>query len=343
MSNETDGPGTVLVTGAAGFVGFHVCLRLLASGRRVVGADNLDPYYDVSLKEARLRELAPFAGFTFERLDLADQEATADLFRRHAPALVIHLAAQPGVRHSLQDPGAYARANVVAFVNVLEGCRHGRVGHLVYASSSSVYGANAAMPFRTGDPADHPLNLYGATKRSNELMAHAYSSLFGLPTTGVRFFTVYGPWGRPDMAVFLFAKAIREGRPIQLFNDGRMSRDFTYVDDVVEGVIAMAARPPAPDPGRSADPPGPAAGAAPYRVYNLGSGAPVALETLVALLERELDRRAIVERRPMQPGDAPASWAEIEDLARDTGFRPRVPIEEGIRRFVAWYRAYSGD
>ena len=338
MSGRESEGGTVLVTGAAGFIGFHLCRTLLDEGRSVVGIDNLDPYYDISLKQDRLAEITPRPGFVFERMDLADAPLAADLFRRHGPRTVIHLAGQAGVRHSLVDPGAYGRANLVAFINVLEGCRHGRVGHLVYASSSSVYGNTAAMPFQTRNPADHPLSLYGATKRANELMAHSYSSLFGLPTTGLRFFTVYGPWGRPDMAVYLFARAIRDGRPIQLFNEGRMSRDFTYVDDIVAGVIGAADRPPAPDTDLV---PSPARGRTPFRVLNIGSDSPVELGRLVALMEQELGRSAIIERRPMQPGDAPASWADIEDLVALTGVRPSVTIEEGIRRFVDWFRRYE--
>lgn len=332
--------GTVLVTGAAGFIGFHVCRRLLADGRRVVGADNLDPYYDVGLKEARLRELAPAPAFTLERIDLAEADAAASLFRRHDPALVIHLAAQPGVRHSLVDPGAYVRANVAAFLHVLEGCRNGSVAHLVYASSSSVYGANTAMPFSAHRGADHPVSLYGATKKANEAMAHSYGHLFGLPATGLRFFTVYGPWGRPDMAMMLFARAILEGRPIDLFNGGRMSRDFTYIDDVVEGVVRIAAIAPGPDPAWSSAAPDPATSAAPHRIYNIGGDAPVALARVVALLEAEIGRPAFARDLPMQPGDVPASWADVEDLARVTGFRPGIPIEEGVRRFVSWYRGF---
>ena len=339
------GAAPVLVTGVAGFIGFQVARRLLSEGVAVVGADCVDAYYDVSLKEARLRELTADAAFTMERLDLADGAATADLFRRHRPEIVIHLAAQPGVRYSLIDPAAYTRSNIAAFVNVLEGCRHGGIRHLVYASSSSVYGTNTAMPFRTSDPVDRPVSLYGATKKANEVMAHAYSHLFGLPTTGLRFFTVYGPWGRPDMAVYLFTRAIAEGRPIDLFNQGRMSRDFTYIDDIVEGVVRVAARIPeagAAEPGPPGERPDAARPPAPYRIYNIGSDAPVELGRLVASIERAVGRSAIVNLLPMQPGDVVASWADIEDLARDVGFRPSTPIEEGVARFVAWYRAYHG-
>ena len=330
--------GTVLVTGAAGFIGFHACRRLLAEGRRVVGVDNLDPYYDPGLKRARLRELEGADGFRFEELDLAEADAAKSLFERHAPSRVVHLAAQPGVRYSLTEPGAYGRANLVAFVNVLEGCRHGGVRHLVYASSSSVYGANESMPFRTRDPVDHPLSLYGATKRANELMAHSYAHLFGLPTTGLRFFTVYGPWGRPDMAVFLFTRAIADGRPIDLFNGGRMSRDFTYVDDVVDAVFRLLDHTPATPAAGAA--PTPAAAAAPFRIYNVGGDRPVPVERLVALIEAELGRPARTQAKPMQAGDAPATWADIDDLTREVGWRPQVPIEDGIRRFVAWYRDF---
>lgn len=329
MDGEEGGP--VLVTGAAGFIGFHACRRFLDEGRAVVGVDVLDPYYDVALKEARLALIAARPGFTFERLDLAEPDATADLFARHRPSRVLHLAAQPGVRHSLVDPGSYARANLVAFLHVLEGCRHGPVRHLVFASSSSVYGRNA-VPFRPGDRVDRPLNLYGATKASNELMAHAYASLFGIPTTGLRFFTVYGPWGRPDMAVFLFARAIVEGRPIELFNEGRMSRDFTYVDDVVEGIARVMDGPPS-----SSD----TALAVPFRVFNIGSDAPVPIDRLVALLEAELGRKAVIVHRPMQPGEAEASWADIDDLGAVYGVRPTVSIEDGIRRFAAWFREFE--
>ncbi|TDR90399.1 NAD-dependent epimerase/dehydratase family protein [Enterovirga rhinocerotis] len=336
----------VLVTGAAGFIGYHVCRRLLEAGRTVVGVDNFDPYYDVALKEARATELAlrgdARSSFRLERLDLADPAAAAALFEAVRPGLVIHLAAQPGVRHSLVDPGAYARANLTAFLNVLEGCRHHHARHLVYASSSSVYGANGKMPFGTADHVDHPLSLYGATKKSNELMAHAYSSLFGLPTTGLRFFTVYGPWGRPDMAVYSFTRAIAEGRPIDLYNHGRMRRDFTYVDDIVEGLLRIAERVPGPDPAWDPEAPDPASSDAPYRVYNIGSDAPVTLEHLVATIEREVGRKAIVDRLPIQPGDAEATWADIGPLERDTGFRPSTSIDEGIRAFVAWYRSYHG-
>ncbi len=318
----------VLVTGAAGFIGMHVARRLLDDGARVTGVDSLDPYYDVALKEARVAELAGRDGFALERLDLADALATARLFRDAAFDSVVHLAAQPGVRHSLVDPDAYLRNNVVAFGHVLEGCRHARVGHLVYASSSSVYGANHALPFSEDQSVDHPVSLYAATKKANELMAHSYSHLFELPTTGLRFFTVYGPWGRPDMSPMLFARAIVAGEPIRVFNDGRMRRDFTYVDDVVEGVVRVLARPPGPAPPAGA----------PYAVYNIGNSDAVDLEDFIALLERLLGRDAIRDYQPMQPGDVPATFASIDRLRAATGFAPRTPLADGLQRFVDWYR-----
>ena len=320
----------VIVTGVAGFIGMHVARRLLDDGARVTGVDSFDPYYDVALKEARVAELAGRDGFALERLDLADAPATARLFRDAASDSVVHLAAQPGVRHSLVNPDAYLRNNVVAFGHVLEGCRHARVGHLVYASSSSVYGANHALPYSEDQSVDHPVSLYAATKKANELMAHSYSHLFALPTTGLRFFTVYGPWGRPDMSPMLFARAIVAGEPIRVFNDGRMRRDFTYVDDVVEGVVRVLARPP------SATPPG----GAPYAVYNIGNSDAVDLEDFIALLERLLGREAIRDYHPMQPGDVPATFASIDRLRAATGFAPCTPLAEGLQRFVDWYRDY---
>lgn len=329
-----------LVTGAAGFIGAHVCHALLDRGRPVVGVDDLNPYYDVSLKEARLARLTARKGFTFVRLNLAEREASARLFEAHRFERVIHLAAQAGVRHSVTNPHAYIDANLVAFANVLEGCRHGGVGHLTYASSSSVYGANTEMPFSVHQNVDHPLSLYAATKKANELMAHTYSHLYGLPTTGLRFFTVYGPWGRPDMALFLFTRAILAGEPIQVFNHGRMQRDFTYVDDVVEGVVRVSDRAAQPDPNWSGARPTPASSRAPYRLYNIGNHTPVELERLIDVLEEALGRRAVRRYLPMQPGDVPATYADVTDLAVDVGFRPSTPIEEGVRRFVAWYRDY---
>ena len=332
----------VLVTGAAGFIGYHVSRLLLERGDEVVGVDNLNAYYDVGLKEARLAQLEGLPGFRFERLDIAEREGVAALFSAGRFDRVVNLAAQAGVRYSLTHPHAYVEANLAGFLNVLEGCRHAGVRHLVYASSSSVYGANTAMPFSVHRPADHPLSLYAASKKANELMAHAYSHMFGIPTTGLRFFTVYGPWGRPDMALFLFTRAILEGRPIQLFNHGRMQRDFTYIDDIAEGVVRVLGAPPPGDPAWSGDAPDPASSRAPYRVYNIGNHEPVELERLVAILERCLGRRAERELLEMQVGDVPATFADVDDLVRDVGFRPRVSVEEGIPRFVEWYRRYYG-
>jgi UDP-glucuronate 4-epimerase len=333
-----DGP--VLLTGAAGFIGFHVAQRLLGAGRSVVGVDNLNDYYDPSLKQARLDRLGSRPAFTFERVDVSDREAMAEIFRRHAPADAVHLAAQAGVRYSLLNPHAYAEANLAGFLNVLEGCRHHRIAHLVFASSSSVYGANTRLPFSVHDNVDHPLSLYAATKKANELMAHTYAHLYGLPCTGLRFFTVYGPWGRPDMALFLFTRAILEDRPIEVFNHGQMERDFTYVDDVAEGVVRVLARPPAPDPAWSSDRPDPGTSRAPYRVYNLGHGHPVALLRYIEVLEACLGKTARKTFLPLQPGDVPATRADVDDLERDFGFRPRTTVEEGVARFVKWYRAY---
>ena len=336
--SHSDDP--VLVTGAAGFIGFHVARRLLQDGRRVVGLDNLNAYYDPSLKQARLAELKPYASFSFEKLDLADRGRLSDLFAAYRFPIVVHLAAQGGVRHSLVEPHAYVDANLVGFANVLEGCRHASSRHLVFASSSSVYGANTRVPFRTSDNVDHPLSLYGATKKANEAMAHAYAHLFGLATTGLRFFTVYGPWGRPDMAVWLFAEAIAEGRPIRLFNDGRMWRDFTYIDDVVEAVARLVDRPATGDPDWSGDDPAPATSRAPWRIYNIGNNRSVEIVRVVQLLEQEFGRKAATELVAMQPGDVPETCADVDDLMRDVGFRPATPIEQGVRNFVAWYRDY---
>jgi UDP-glucuronate 4-epimerase len=332
----------VLVTGAAGFIGFHVCRKLLERGDRVTGLDNVNDYYDVSLKEARLAQLTPHPSFAFHRLNLADRDGMARLFQEGRFGVVIHLAAQAGVRYSLTNPHAYIDSNLVGFLNVLEGCRHTQVGHLAYASSSSVYGANTRMPFSVHDNVDHPVSLYAASKKANELMAHAYSHLYGLPTTGLRFFTVYGPWGRPDMALFLFTRAILAGRPIDVFNEGRMQRDFTYIDDIVEGVVRVADRPAALDPAWTGSAPDPGTSSAPYRVYNIGNHQPVELLHLIAVLERSLGRTAERNLLPMQPGDVPATYADVDDLSRDVGFHPATPIEEGVRRFVEWYRAYYG-
>ncbi len=324
-----------LVTGAAGFIGSHVARRLLDRGDEVVGLDNVNAYYDPRLKEARLARLAHDA-FRFARADVADRAGVAELFARERFDVVVHLAAQAGVRHSLVDPHAYVDANVTGFLNVLEGCRHHGVRHLVYASSSSVYGANSEMPFSIAQPVDHPLSLYAASKRANELMAHTYSHLFAVPTTGLRFFTVYGPWGRPDMALFLFTRAILEGRPIDLFNEGRMRRDFTYIDDIVEGVVRVADRPPS----AGGAPSGPATSSAPFALYDIGNDDPVELERLIVAIERGLGRKAQRRLLPMQPGDVAATWADVSALERAVGYRPRTSIEDGVARFIAWYRDY---
>ncbi len=331
---------TVLVTGAAGFIGFHVARRLAAAGRTVIGVDNLSAYYDPALKQARLAELAKLAAFRFVKLDLADRAATAALFFEQRFPFVVHLAAQAGVRHSLVNPHAYVDANLQGFANILEGCRHNGCCHLLFASSSSVYGTNSKLPFSVHDNVDHPMSLYGATKKANEMMAHAYSHLFRLPATGLRFFTVYGPWGRPDMAMFIFASAILAGRPIQLFNNGKMRRDFTYVDDVTESVVRLVDRIPTANPAFSSLAPDPATSAAPWRIYNVGNNRTIEVEHVVALLEAEFGRRAIIEMAPMQPGDVAETCADVDDLMRDAGFRPKTTIEEGIRHFVAWYRSY---
>jgi len=329
-----------LVTGAAGFIGFHVSTALLAAGRKVVGVDNLTAYYDPKLKQARLARLGERNGFDFRHLDLADRKAVQELFAAGEFPTVIHLAAQAGVRYSLTDPHAYVDANLQGFVNILEGCRHSQCGHLIYASSSSVYGANTKLPFSTSDNVDHPLSLYGASKKANELMAHAYSHLFKVPTTGLRFFTVYGPWGRPDMAMWLFTKAILADEPIKVFNHGLMRRDFTYVDDVVQSIVRLIERPPSGDANWSGDKPSPATSSAPWRVYNIGNNQPVELMSVVALIEENLGRKAKMEMLPMQPGDVPATYADVDDLMRDVGFRPATPIADGIRNFIAWYRDY---
>jgi UDP-glucuronate 4-epimerase len=313
---------------------------LLDSGRTVAGLDNLNAYYDPRLKRARLRELEAFPRFRFDQIDLADRSAMAGLFAAKRFQRVIHLAAQPGVRHSLKDPHAYADANLTGFLNVLEGCRQSNCRHLVYASSSSVYGANTRMPFRTSDNVDHPLSLYGATKKAHELMAHAYAHLFGLPATGLRFFTVYGPWGRPDMAVWLFTSAIMAGEPIRLFHDGRLRRDFTHVDDVVEAVVRLVDRPPQPQAEGAGETPDPASSLAPWRVYNVGNNHPVEVLHVVRLIEAAVGRPAVRELAPMQPGDVSETYADIADLQAAVGFAPKTPIEDGIRHFVEWYRAF---
>lgn len=330
----------VLVTGAAGFIGFHLAGRLLGEGRAVIGLDNLSAYYDVELKKARLARLQTHNRFSFAPLDLTQGTELRALVENSRPAVIVNLAAQAGVRYSLTNPHAYADANLTGFLNILEASRHAEVKHLVYASTSSVYGANTKMPFSTDDPVDHPLTLYAATKRANELMAHSYSHLFGIPMTGLRFFTVYGPWGRPDMALFLFTKAILSGEPVNLFAGGELERDFTYVDDIVEGVRRVMDRAPAPDPDRDATQRGPAESSAPFRVYNIGGGQPVKVLRLVEVLEVALGRKA--ERRilPMQPGDVVATRADTTALQRDTGFSPAVPIEQGVPEFVRWYRQF---
>jgi UDP-glucuronate 4-epimerase len=330
----------ILVTGAAGFIGYHMARALAAAGGNVVGLDNVNAYYDPELKQARLKELASFPNFRFIKVDLTDRKSIASLFSDNRFPLVVHLAAQAGVRHSLIDPQAYVDANLSGFSNVLEGCRHHGCEHLVFASSSSVYGANTKLPFSVRDNADHPISFYAATKKANEAMAHAYSHLYSLPATGLRFFTVYGPWGRPDMMMYIFASAIMAGRPIRLFNFANMRRDFTYIDDVVEAVLRVIERVPAADPSWTGDKPNPATSTAPWRLYNIGNSKPVEIMRVVELLENELGRKAVKELVAMQPGDLPETYADIDDLARDVGFGPKVPLEEGVRRFVAWYRDY---
>jgi len=330
----------ILVTGAAGFIGSHVCQRLLDRGDQVVGLDNLNDYYAVSLKEARLAQFSAAANFSLVRGGLEDRVLIEQLFDKNRFDAVINLAAQAGVRYSLENPHAYVDSNLVGFMNILEGCRHHGIQHLVYASSSSVYGANTAMPFSVHQNVDHPLSLYAATKKANELMAHTYSSLYGLPTTGLRFFTVYGPWGRPDMALFLFTKAILEGRPIDVFNHGKMKRDFTYIDDIVEGIIRVTDRTPVANQNWSGQAPDPGTSFAPWRVYNIGNNQPVELLYFIETLEKFLGKTAVKNLLPLQPGDVPATFADVDDLMADTGFKPATSIEDGIARFVAWYRDY---
>jgi len=330
----------ILVTGAAGFIGYHAARRLLESGRSVIGLDNLNAYYDPNLKQARLKQLAKFPGFRFAKLDLADRAGMAALFAEHRFPYVVHLAAQAGVRHSLIDPYAYVDSNLVGFSNILEGCRHNGCRHLLFASSSSVYGSNTKMPFSVHDNVDHPLSLYGASKKANELMAHSYAHLFRLPTTGLRFFTVYGPWGRPDMAMWIFADAILAGKPIKLFNHGKMQRDFTYIDDVVESIVRLVELPPSANPDWLGQAPDPGSSSAPWRVYNIGNNNPVELLDVVDLLEKSIGKTAIRELVPIQPGDVPATYANIDDLMRDVDFKPSTPIADGIARFIAWYRSY---
>lgn len=336
---------THLVTGAAGFIGFHLALRLLREGERVVGFDSVNDYYDVNLKRSRLVELEKVARsspgeFRLIEADLADRSAIDQAFAQHRFDRVVHLAAQAGVRYSLTHPRSYVQSNLVGFINILEACRHQQVPHLTYASSSSVYGANRTLPFSVDHNVDHPLSLYAATKKANELMAHSYSHLYQLPTTGLRFFTVYGPWGRPDMALFIFTKAILEGKPIDVFNHGQMRRDFTYIDDIVEGVYRTSEAIATPDPKWSGEHPNPATSADPYRIYNIGNSQPVSLDHFISVIERKLDRRAIRNDLPMQSGDVTATYADIEALEQAVGFRPSTPIEVGIGRFIDWYRDY---
>ncbi len=330
----------ILITGCAGFIGFHLTQRLLSDGYSVVGLDNLNDYYDVTLKQARLNLLKQKEKFTFVYASLEDQRAVEQVFSDEYIPTVINLAAQAGVRYSLKNPRAYIDANIVGFLNILEACRHHEVGHLIYASSSSVYGANTQMPFSVHHNVDHPVSLYAATKKSNELMAHTYSHLYGLPTTGLRFFTVYGPWGRPDMALFLFTKAILSGNPIKVFNYGKMKRDFTYIDDIVEGIVRLIDKKPEPNTGWSGHQPDPGTSYAPYRIYNIGNNRPVELLSFISILEENLGRAAIKEFLPIQAGDVPSTYADVDDLMRDVGFKPETTIEEGIRKFVVWYKDF---
>ncbi|MBR9982256.1 MAG: NAD-dependent epimerase [Desulfatitalea sp.] len=331
---------TILVTGAAGFIGFHLSQRLLAQGRAVIGVDNINDYYDVRLKHARLDQLKAQAGFTFHQVDLSDQQGLNGIFAGTNVDIVVNLAAQAGVRYSLENPQAYVNSNLVGFVNILECCRHHHVKHLVFASSSSVYGANTNMPFSVHHNVDHPVSLYAASKKANELMAHTYSHLFALPCTGLRFFTVYGPWGRPDMALFLFTKAILEGRPIQVFNHGKMQRDFTYIDDIVEGVVRVMDQVPVPNPQWSGDSPDPGTSYTPYKIYNIGNNNPVQLTDFITAIENALGKPAQKQYLPLQPGDVPATYADIDSLTAAVGFKPQTPLAQGIARFIEWYKTY---
>lgn len=333
----------ILVTGAAGFIGYSLCKRLIAQGEKVVGLDNLNEYYDVNLKFARLKQIEGSDNFTFIKTDLSGREGIARIFAEEGFDIVVNLAAQAGVRYSLINPYAYIDSNISGFLNILEGCRHNKVRHLIFASSSSVYGANTRMPFSVHHNVDHPVSLYAATKKANELMAHTYSSLYGLPCTGLRFFTVYGPWGRPDMALFLFTKAILEGKPIDVFNYGKMQRDFTYIDDIIEGVVRVMVKIPKPSQAWKGDSPDPSASYAPYKLYNIGNNNPVELMRFIEALEDCLGKKAEKNLLPLQPGDVPATYADIGDLTGDVGFKPSTPIEEGIKRFVEWYREYYGQ
>jgi UDP-glucuronate 4-epimerase len=330
----------ILITGAAGFIGFHLAKRLLTRGDEVLGLDNVNEYYDVTLKEARLAQIQALPGFHFYKLDLTDREGMRQLFKEQVPEIVVNLAAQAGVRYAQQNPYAYFDSNLDGFGKVLECCRQFNTKHLVFASSSSVYGANTRMPFSVHDNVDHPLSLYAATKKANELMAHTYSHLYRLPVTGLRFFTVYGPWGRPDMALFLFTKAILNGQPINVFNFGKMRRDFTYIDDIVEGIARLLDRPPTPNASWTGDRPDPGTSLAPYKIYNIGNNQPVELMRFIAVLETQIGKKAEKKMMPLQPGDVPETYADVEDLVRDVGFKPSTPIEVGIERFVTWYREY---
>ncbi len=330
----------ILVTGAAGFIGFCLSSRLLKDGHKVYGIDNLNDYYDVTLKKSRLSIIEKHAGFTFILGDLADREKMENLFSANSFDYVINLAAQAGVRYSIENPASYIDSNLVGFGNILEGCRHSGVKHLVYASSSSVYGLNTLMPFSVQHNVDHPISLYAASKKANELMAHTYSYLYKLPTTGLRFFTVYGPWGRPDMALFLFTKAIFNNKPIKVFNQGEMQRDFTYIDDIVEGVVRIMDTIPSPDPDWTSDKPNPSTSCAPYKLYNIGNNQPVKLMTFINAIEDAVGKKAVKEYLPLQPGDVPATYADVNDLIRDTGFKPSTPIVDGINSFIKWYKEY---
>src|SRR3989344_2142920 len=332
----------ILVTGAAGFIGFHLCRRLMERGDVIIGIDNLNDYYDVNLKLNRVKQIEGKRNFTFIKLDITDREGVHKLFAKEKVDIVVNMAAQAGVRYSLINPYTYIDSNINGFINILEGCRHHEVKHLVYASSSSVYGANTKMPFSVHHNVDHPISLYAATKKANELMAHTYSSLFKLPCTGLRFFTVYGPWGRPDMALFIFTKAIVEGKPIEVFNHGKMKRDFTFIDDIIEGVVRVIDKIPESNPKWDGDKPDSATSYAPYRVYNIGNNNPVQLMRYIEVLEQCLGKKAVMDMLPMQPGDVPATYADTADLERDVGFRPATPVETGIARFVEWYKSYHG-